>query len=106
MKLLTKAIIATLPALYSTKNTPLKDKVVVCKLFCPWSNWTHYVIEGEPWDGTYIFFGFVVGFEAEFGNFTLKELEEVIGPLGLKYERDINWKPTRISEIPEILKHL
>ena len=46
MKLLTKQIIDDLPPLYSQEN--VDDPMVVVKFFCPWSNWTWYVVEGSP----------------------------------------------------------
>lgn len=45
MKLLTKAIRAKLPQLYSQDNEP--DPVVWLKLFCPWGNWTWLATEGS-----------------------------------------------------------
>ena len=67
--LLTKADIAMLPRLYETQHLEVEDKVIVAKLFTPWSNWTWYVIE---FDGEDQCFGFVKGLEAEFGYFSLK----------------------------------
>jgi len=45
------------------------------------------------------FFGLVKGFEEEFGYFTLSELEGVTGPMGLKIERDLYFKPCKLSEL-------
>lgn len=73
MKLLTKAIEKTLPALYATDGQ--KEKKVQVKFFTPFSNWTWYVFEGEKQeDGDYLFFGLVEGHETEMGYFTLSEL--------------------------------
>ena len=100
MKLLTKEILRKLPRLYSTENTPLAGKTVVCKFFTPDANWTWFVIEGEEQaDGNVIFFGWVVGLEREFGYFTLRELESVRGPLGLPVERDLFFKPRPLKEV-------
>lgn len=89
MKLLTKAIIDTLPALYSTENVPTKDKKAVVKFFTPDANWTWYVVEGQKHDnGEFTFFGLVDGFEKEWGYFTLSEIQSVRGALGLPVERD------------------
>ena len=45
------------------------------------------------------FFGAVSGQEFELGYFSLRELEETTGPLGLHVERDLYFKPTQLSEI-------
>ena len=49
-----------------------------------------------------IFFGFVKGHYEEWGYFSLEELQEVRGPLGLKIERDLHFKPTKFKEIQEL----
>lgn len=106
MKLLTKEIIGKLPPLYSQEN--VKDPKCEVKFFCPWNNWTWYVIEGEEQEfelengeikKTYLFFGYVVGEFPELGYFTLHELEKVHGRGGLKIERDMHWTPRNLSEI-------
>lgn len=115
MKLLTDEIKATLPALYSQEQNP--DPQVVAKFFCPWGNWTWYATEGSPVnaDGEmippgdteqetadFLFFGWVVGCEAELGYFSLSELESVRGPLGLGIERDLNFAPKPLSEVQRL----
>lgn len=90
MKLMTKEIEKKLPPLYSTEGERVKK--VIVKFFCPWSNWTWYVFEGEKReDGDWEFFGMVHGVEKEMGNFVLSELQSVTGPAGLKIERDIHY---------------
>lgn len=51
-----------------------------------------------------IFFGYVVGFEKEWGYFSLEELQSIRGALGLAVERDISFKSTKFKEIQEIKK--
>jgi len=97
MKLLTKAITSKLPKLYSQKNN--SDPTVRLKFFTPWSNWTWFVTEGEERDGSWLFFGLVVGQEIELGYFTLTELESVSGPFSLKIERDLYFTPQPLSVI-------
>lgn len=99
MKLLTKEIINQLPALYATESIPLDEKKVICKFFTPTSNWTWYVCEGSQEGDDFIFFGLVQGFEVEWGNFSLNELQSVKGPLGLGIERDKFFKPCLVSEL-------
>ena len=103
MKLLTKEMRLKMPPLYSNEDNP--DPMVVAKFFTPDSSWTWYVIEGGPETNDngeevdYIFFGYVVGLEKELGYFSLRELESVRGPLGLKIERDLYFKPVLLSEV-------
>jgi len=94
MKLLTKEIKKRLPALGSTANE--KDPMVQVKFFTPDSNWTWYGIEFDSED---IFFGYVKGLENELGTFSLRELKELKGPLGLSIERDRYFKPCPLNEV-------
>jgi hypothetical protein len=96
MELLTQEIRAKLPKLYSTENIDTEDKILVVKFFTPDAQWTWYAVE---FDGDDTFFGFVQGMEEEWGNFSLKELEEAMGPLGLGIERDIFFEPTKFGEL-------
>jgi len=75
--------------------------MVVCKFFTPDSGWSWNPIE---FDGEDIFFGLVDGHEIELGYFSLKELETVRGPLRLRIERDLYFKPKRLSEIRKELE--
>ena len=94
MNLFTEEIRKALPHLYSTKRT--FDPVAHAKFFTPWTNWTWHVTE---FDGEDTFFGLVVGFEKEFGYFSLSELESIRGPRSLKIERDLDFTPTRLNEL-------
>lgn len=96
MQLVTKEIARKLPKLYDTEHEPLEDKVAMVKFFHPASNWTWYAIE---FDGDDLFWGLVNGHEKEFGYFSLKELSKVVSPLGLRIERDIFFRPTRVKEL-------
>jgi hypothetical protein len=71
------------PALYNGEERGI-DAFEQVKFFTPDSNWTWYASE---FDGEDIFFGLISGFEVELCYFSLKELEEVRGPLGLLIER-------------------
>jgi hypothetical protein len=94
MKLLTKELLRRLPKLYETENDP--DPTVWVKFFFPASSWTWYATE---FDGQDIFFGLVDGFEMELGYFSLSELRSTRDKLGLPIERDLYFKPCRLSEI-------
>ena len=94
MELLTKELREQLPPLYSQEQE--EDPLVICKFFTPDSSWTWYAFE---FDGQDMFFGLVVGFEEELGYFLLSELRQARGPFGLPIERDIHFKPMRLSEV-------
>jgi len=94
MKLMTEELKKKIPPLYSQENA--KDPIVYAKYFTPDSYWTWYVLE---FDGKDTFFGYVDGIYPELGYFSLSELEKIRGPLGLKVERDLYWKPKPLSEV-------
>jgi hypothetical protein len=79
-----------------TEDSNLSEVMATVKFFCPWSNWTWYAAE---FDGTDTFFGLVDGHEKELGYFSLAELEGVVGPMGLKIERDLHWTPKNLAEL-------
>ena len=100
--LLTKNLLAKLPALGTTDDKKPEDIKVPVKFFSPYSNWTWYLYEYEP--GTRMFFGLVCGFEKEFGYVSLDELEAAVkkmrtGTLQL-VERDTHWNSnTTLREV-------
>ena len=96
MSLIPQDIFNKIPNLYETENQ--KDKICYVKLFLPNSNWTWYIIEINKQDNNTCF-GFVDGFEKELGYFSLKELANIRDALGVKVERDISFKPTKLETI-------
>jgi len=94
MQLLTKELLKQLPPLGATSEQA--DPLVICKFFYPDFSWTWYAIE---FDGEDTFFGYVVGFECELGDFSLSELLNNRGALGLPIERDKFFTPKPLSEI-------
>jgi len=99
MQLMTKEIEQKIPALRTTENMEPSEIDVVVKFFTPWSNWTWYATEGEKQpDGDWMFYGFVDGIEPEHGSWMLSELTEVVGPMGLKIERDGGFQ-AKLSEV-------
>ena len=97
MKLLTKAIKAKLPPLFSQDGKDPTQVPIVVKFFTPDANCTWYITEGEPTEeDDWVLFGwcslgFGPGFD-ELGTVMLSDLESIRGPLGLKVERDIHFK--------------
>lgn len=96
MRLLTNELRQKLPPLGATEKQ--SDPPVICKFFTPDSNWTWFATEFDQQD---TFFGAVSGHEFELGYFSLEELEQTTGPLGLHIERDLYFKPTPLSKIRE-----
>lgn len=100
-----------LPKLYSSEELGLEALALV-KFFTPDSSWTWYATEGSPVDDEgfydtdkekvdFIFFGLVAGLEVELGYFSLSELEEATGPLGLPIERDLYFEPKTLKALME-----
>jgi len=91
MKLMTKAIEATLPPLYTHEDTPADRVPVAIKFFNPMGAATWYITEGQRDGDTFVFFGLCdlgMGYP-ELGYVTLAELESVRLPAGLGIERDL-----------------
>lgn len=101
-----------LPALYSQEHNP--NAVALVKLFCPDCGWTWFIVEGGYVDdfgqmlapdadtreaADYLVYCLVDGLEREWGYASLTELAAVRGPLGLPVERDLHWRPCRVSEL-------
>ena len=97
MKLLTEELRRSLPALYAQKE--FADPIVHIKFFTPNSRWTWYATEGQPEGDDFIFFGYVIGQEREWGYFLLSELEAGRGPFGLAIERDLYFTPGPFSQV-------
>lgn len=102
MQLLTEELKNQIPALYSQENE--KDPIVYCKFFDPTGSWNWYVTEGEETDNDdFLFFGFVIGFDAELGYFTLSQLQiakkGLSGLRALPIERDLYFFPCKLSEV-------
>ena len=96
MKLLPKALEAKLPPLYSQDGKG-DTAIAYVKFFTPDANWTWYASEYDP--AQRLFFGLVDGFESELGYFSLDELENIVGPLGLKVERDLWFEPMALTAL-------
>jgi len=103
MKLMTKALQKRFAATQAA-NHDTKDPLIIAKFFNPAGAGTWYATEYDPEDK--IFFGFASIFgdwNDEWGSFSLEELQEYRGPLGLGIERDLYWGEKRASQVPRIL---
>ena len=120
MNLLPKEITASLPSLNSRQR--VKDPLVRLKLFSPVGKATWYITKGSPigkngeviagkggipvaYDPAvhtdFVFFAYVTGLVEdadEWGEVSLKELEALRLPLGLRVERDLDFIPAPISQ--------
>ncbi len=98
MQLLPAELRASIPPLYSQENVPLRDRVVHAKFFFPAGNWTWFVTEGEDGEGDFRMFGYVIGFEEEWGYFSLNELQDICVN-GFRIERDIYFEAGSFEEV-------
>lgn len=97
MQLLDDELRKRLPPLYAQEAEA--EPMVYAKFFMPGTAWTWYVTEGSEQEADFLFFGFVVGLESEFGYFLLSELESVTNPLGLHVERDLAFREGRLTDV-------
>ena len=97
MQLLTDELRARLPPLYSQEAET--EPIVYAKFFLPGTAWTWYVTEGSAQENDFLFFGFVVGLDSEFGYFLLSELEGARGPLDLEVETDLTFTEGRLTDV-------
>lgn len=97
MKLLTQDLIKRFAQVGSQDG--VKDPIVIAKFFNPTGAGNWFATEYDPEEK--VFFGYVsiYGDECdEWGSFSLKELEEFKGRMGLGIEREIYTSEKPISE--------
>lgn len=105
-KLLPKDIAKTIPPLYWTeKQNTASPPLVYAKFFSPFNDWRWFVLE---YDGDDTFFGLVVGWEAELGYFSLKDLSDasITLPDGTRVpavERDLGFEVKSLDEVKKDL---
>ena len=94
MELIPQEAKQQIPKLYETEEQ--NNPIAYVKLFL--DGWTWYITEISI-DGD-ISFGYVISpFGAELGYFSLEEIKGIKGSLGIGVERDLEFKPTRLSVI-------
>lgn len=94
MELLPTELREQLPKLHQQEGS--EDLFVYIKYFFPAGNWTWFVTEGEADGDDFLFYGFCIGLDKEWGYFTLQQLEE-INVHGLTVERDLYFKQENFS---------
>lgn len=98
MELIPQKIKDQIPKLYETESQI--DPIVYVKLVTPDANWSWFITELSI--DKDICFGLVISpfvENGELGYFSLNELKTVRGKLGLPVERDLWFKPTKLSDI-------
>lgn len=112
MKMVTKKLEKLFNKYPPMSQAEEEDPLCIAKYFNPYGAGTWYVIEAEPYQDSYIFFGWVespLGIPEfnELGSFHLKELEELQIPIKINghtigyghIEREQYFEPTRLSKI-------
>ena len=106
-KLLTKAILKSLPRIGATDGQG-DEAIVRAKLFTVFADWAWYVIEFDP--ETRNAYGLVEGFETELGYFNVDELATINLPGTIRFghrskagaitvERDIYFLPRTLGVV-------
>ena len=98
MELIPQKIKDQIPKLYETESQI--DPIVYVQLFTPDANWSWFITELSI--DKDICLGLVISpfvEHRELGYFSLNELKTVRGKLGLPVERDLWFKPTKLSDI-------
>jgi hypothetical protein len=95
--------IDSIPSLYSTEETPLRDKVIHLHYFMGNCDW--YIAEIDH-QGTGLAFGYAVlhgdDMGAEWGYSSTVELESLclsVTDFDAVVERDLDWEPKKFSDI-------
>jgi hypothetical protein len=90
-KLLTKELLEKFKKIGRQEASECGEYTIVVKFFCPWNDWTWYFT--EFYEDEKVFYGVAVNsLGREWGYTSLREMEDIRGPMGLKIERDISFK--------------
>ena len=85
-----------LPPLYSQEAEP--EPMVYAQFHLPGTTRAWSVIEGQPEDKDFLFFGFLAGPNV-FGHFRLYELERIRGLFDSRVERDQTFTEGRLTDV-------
>jgi hypothetical protein len=97
MRLLSQELRESLPSLGAQRGA--NDPMVYAKFWIPDVGWIWYVTEGEHRGNNFIFFGYVLGEDEEWEEFSLRDLEAIRSPEGGRVERDLDFQPTQWRNI-------
>lgn len=84
-----------IPALY-VQDGKGQSAIAYLKFFDPCGSWSWFATELDPATGEA--FGIVHGFEKELGYFSLAELANAKGALGIGIELDTHWTPRPVGK--------
>ena len=96
MPLLDDQLRGRLPPLYSQEAEI--EPIVYARFHLPGTPRAWYVIEGQPEDRDFLFFGFLAG-PNEFRQFRLSELERIRGLFDSHVERDQTFTEGRLTGV-------
>ena len=105
MKLITKEIENGFVKQGYTGNKSASEINVICKLFNPIGSGTWYLFEKEDDDIYMAYVNLGDPTMSEIGRVSLHELQSLRLPLGMKIERDINFRKRNLQEIMDIVKN-
>ena len=80
------------PALYKTEDIKTDEKMLYLRFYEQSSGWEWYLSEYDPDDK--IAFGYVKGFESEWGYFSITEMQGIP-----TIKRDYEFEPTKFKEL-------
>jgi Protein of unknown function (DUF2958) len=91
-------VLKRIPAFNTYDDAPILDDIpLVAKWFSPYNGWRWYAAEYDP--DTDQCWGYVEGWEGEWGHFSLSEMQDAYrGKLPL-IERDHYFSPTTLREL-------
>lgn len=90
------AVLATIPPLYATENTPIGEHILHLHYFFGGSDW--YITEIDPLSGTAFGWVQLSPGGGEWGYIPLPEVEQVNQGL-IIVERDLSWEPKAASAV-------
>lgn len=97
--------LSRIPALYSSEDVKLKDKIIHMHFFIGGCDW--YIAEYDSTER--LFFGYAIlgdDFQnAEWGYISFDELRGVKTRQGFEIDRDLYWEADKASNIERIWKH-
>ena len=97
MKLITEEFIEVMKAYPLRSQEREKDPLVPAKFFNPVGCQSWFILEYDH--EKKVAFSYVTGmYEDEFGYTSLEELERITLPFGLTIERDLYFKPCKLSK--------
>ena len=80
------------PALYETEEIKTDEKILQLRFYEVSSGWEWYLTEYDPIDK--IAFGYVKGFENEWGYFSITEMQDIP-----TIKRDYEFEPTKFKAL-------